>query len=294
MFQTDRVVIVPEWRTRLAAQGLDTVEAVYRLREGTVITRSSSTEVRRMVCGKGTEARTVFIKKYWVEHPRQLWSGLWRGTFLGRSKVRQEFENLARLRTWGLDAPAPVAYGERRRGRWLVRSFLMSEGVPDPLPLDLFIRDQLPKLPPAVARRQRRELIERLADYTRRMHERRFVHHDYFWRNILLTGGQLDHFFLIDAHKGCVWWPGQAGISRARDLAALDAPAPRFFRRTERLRFFLRYLGSEKLGRRGRSLLRRTLRLAEPQRLRQYQRVEKARYDGGRTPAPPAVQSGAS
>ncbi|HXG47958.1 MAG TPA: lipopolysaccharide kinase InaA family protein [Methylomirabilota bacterium] len=294
MFQTDRVVIVPEWRARLAALGMDSVEAVYGLTEGTVITRSSSTEVRRMVCGKGLEARTVFLKKYWVEHPRQLWSGLCRGTFFGRSKVRREFENLARLRAWGLDAPAPVAYGEMRRGRWLLRSFLMSEGVPDPVPLDVFIRDYLPRLPSAVAQRQRRELIERLADYTRRMHERRFVHHDYFWRNILLSGGQLDHFSLIDAHKGHVWWPGQGEFIRARDLAALDAPAPRFFRRAERLRFFLRYLGAEKLGWRGRSLLRRSLRLAEPQRSRQYQRVEQARYDGGRAAAPPVVQSGAS
>jgi tRNA A-37 threonylcarbamoyl transferase component Bud32 len=181
------------------------------------------------------------------------------------------------LRAWGLDAPAPVAYGEERSAGWLHRSFLISEGVHNPRPLDLFIRDHLPTLPSSEQRLLRRTLITRLADYTRRMHEHCFVHHDYFWRNILLNGTSLARFFLIDSHKGHCWKSWLESRSRAKDLATLDAPAPSFFRRAERLRFFLRYRGHPRVTRDDKHLLHLILQLAEPMRSAQLQRVRRAK-----------------
>jgi hypothetical protein len=277
MFRSEKIIVAPGWQNLLRARGLDSVEAVYRMADGEVITRSGSTEVRRIELSNGGAARTVFIKKYWAVAARQLWSGALRGTFLGRSKARREFENLDRLRAWDLDAPSPVAYGEERRAGWLMRSFLISEGVPDPLPLDVFVRDFIPRQPETQRRVVRRELIQRLADYTRRFHQCRFVHHDCFWRNILLSGSSFEHFWLIDAHKGRRWLPGTQFRSRAKDLATLDAPAPHFFRRTERLRFFLSYAGRTKLTGKDKQLIRRVLRLAAPLREQQLRRVLEGR-----------------
>jgi tRNA A-37 threonylcarbamoyl transferase component Bud32 len=183
-----------------------------------------------------------------------------------------------------------VAYGEERVAGWLLRSYLISEGVPDPVPLHVFIRQEL--LQPAnstgpadAIRRRRRELIAGLASATRRLHEHRFVHHDYFWRNILLSRGALAQFFLIDAHKGRRWYPGESQRAPAQDLAALDAAAPAFFRRTERLRFFLQYRGIPRLDRTAKSLLRLVLRLAAPMRDRQMRRAR------GESPQPAANAS---
>jgi tRNA A-37 threonylcarbamoyl transferase component Bud32 len=120
-------------------------------------------------------------------------------------------------------------------------------------------------------------LVLRLADYTRRLHSHRFVHHDYFWRNIILTGKDLTRFFLIDAHKGTPWRSWAEWPSRAKDLATLDAPAPRFYRQTERLRFFLRYSGHPSLTAEDKKLIRLVLKMAAPLRERQYRRVERAR-----------------
>lgn len=273
MLLCSNTVIAPGWEACLRQHKLDTVEAVYRFGAGEVITRSGSVEVRRAQLGADSVARMVFIKKYWVGKPSQLWSGMFRGTFFGQSKARREHDNLARLRGWQLDAPAPVAYGEERRAGWLMRSFLISEGVPEPMPLHVFIRERLPALPAEESRRERRELIERLAPCTRRLHERGFVHHDYFWRNILLSGGDLTRFFLIDAHKGRRWRSGEERRGRARDLAALDAPAPRFFRQTERLRFFLLYRGHRSLDVEDKALLRLALKLAAPMRELQLRRA---------------------
>jgi tRNA A-37 threonylcarbamoyl transferase component Bud32 len=242
--------------------------------------------VRRIELTAGGRPRVVFLKKYWVVRPSQLWSGMLRGTFFGRSKARREFENLATLRRWGLDAPEPVAFGEERRARWLLRSFLISAGVPNPTSLDIFIRDRLPAKTAPDPAGIRSALLKSLALATRRLHEHRFVHHDYFWRNIILSEGRLDHFWLIDAHKGRRWRLLERR-ARAMDLAALDAPAVSYFRRTERLRFFLAYCGRPRLDRAARRLARTTLRLAEPMRAKQRQRVDNVIAARPMTPAVP-------
>lgn len=291
MFLRCRTCVAPEWEPLLRGHGLDTLEGVYQFAAGEVITRSRSVEVRRAELGAGPGARIVFIKKYWITRPSQLWSGMFRGTFFGQSKARREHDNLARLRAWHLDAPAPVAYGEERRCRWLLRSFLISEGVPNPTALHGFVRDCLPAMPPENSRRVRRELIQNLAASTRRLHEHGFVHHDYFWRNILLSGAEVSRFFLIDAHKGRLWRRGEELRCRAADLAALDAPAPRFFRRTERLRFFLRYRDHHRLEAEDRAMVRLTLKLAQPMREKQLRRAlglgRASESSMGAVPVPP-------
>lgn len=273
MLRHQTTTITPGYESLLREHCLDSVDAVYQCAAGDIITRSGSTEVRKVILGSGVKSETFFIKKYWISRPQQLWSGMFRGTLFGCPKARREYQNLALLRTMGLDAPEPVAFGEERKGGWLVRSCLISKSVPTPLPLHHFIRDHLPTLRGAEAKQTRRTLIDNLALYTRRMHEHRFVHHDYFWRNILLVGLSLEHFYLIDAHKGRVWRSRSADRVRASDLASLDAPAPHFFRRSERLRFFLRYRDHQTLDEQDKALIRESLRLAAPMRERQLKRV---------------------
>ncbi|MEI6085486.1 MAG: lipopolysaccharide kinase InaA family protein [Verrucomicrobiota bacterium] len=243
MLATAKLICAPDWQAILRTES---VASIYALATGTVVKRGQTTEVRRVeICG-----RTVFIKKYWSNSFGQLWSGALRGTFFGKSKARREYENLHRLREWGFDAPAPVAYGEERRAGWMVRSCLISEAIPNAVSLDEY-----------------RQLPYELADIVRRLHARGFVHHDLYWRNIILSGNR---FFLLDAHKG---GPGDI----AQDLATLDAAAPFFFRRTERLRFFLRYRQHESLTTEDKQLIARLLALAAPQRDRQLKRIREAR-----------------
>ena len=275
MFRTEKTVVHPDWHALLKAYGLDVVRGVYESPLGREVAHSGTTEVREIELPDPSAAhpRTIFIKRYAFPTYASRWNGALRGTLFGRSKVRREFDNLAWLRAHGFDAPLPVAWGEERAGGWLTRSFLISEGIPEPVALDKFIRDTLPSQPPSL----RHELIKALAGVTRRLHDAQFVHHDLFWRNIILSGGRLDHFALIDAHKGRVWsrWNGRR--SRAADLAALDAPAPWYFRRTERLRFFLLYRGASRLASGDKALLRDVLRLAGPMRQRQLGRVDRSR-----------------
>jgi tRNA A-37 threonylcarbamoyl transferase component Bud32 len=277
MSRSQKTTIAPGWQTWLRRAGLDTVAGVYANPTGNVITQSRTSEVRRIALMADGKPRVLFLKKYWFNSWQDLWKGMLRGALLGRAKARREFASLQLLHQLGIGAANPVACGEERQAGWLRRSFLITEGVPDPMPLDEFIRDALPALPAAEQRRQRRQLITVLADFTARMHAARFVHHDFFWRNLILSGASREEFFLIDAPKGQLWQPGAALRSRAKDLATLDAPAPRFFRRTERLRFFLRYAGHPRLTATDKKLIRRALRVAGAERERQLRRVGEPR-----------------
>ena len=213
------------------------------------------------------------MKKYHFLKPAKLWKGMLRGTFFRDSKVKHEYAFLLELRRNGVDAAVPIAYGEQRLARWLLRSFLVTEGVPEPTPLDIFICQLLPRLPAREHKRTRHRLLTGLAESMRRFHAKGFVHNDLYWRNIVLSRLSLDRFFLIDAPKGRRCWPWEKQRCRAKDLATLDAPAPLFFRRTERLRFFLYYVGGQRLTPTDKRLLRVILRRAEPERERQFRRV---------------------
>lgn len=275
MFSADTFVIAAGWELLLQTCRLDSVAAVYASQDAVTLKTGSSTELCRLDLPDAERPRTLFIKKYWYPSWRKRISGASRGTLLGVPKVQCEYQNLRCLRGWGLDAPVPVAYGLERVGGWLHRSVLISEGVPEALSLDLFIRDYLPSLNFAVERATRRELIMRLAHYTARMHEHRFVHHDYFWRNILVESHSVTRFFVIDSHKGRCWRIA-ARRNRAKDLATLDAPAPAYFRQTERLRFFLHYVGHVRLTTTDKAFLRLILRIGAPLREDQLARVRTA------------------
>jgi hypothetical protein len=270
------VVANDGWLGILKKNQLASLDAVFQATDGLKVTGSRTSEVWRVELRDDDTRHTVFVKKYWFPSAGHCLKGAFRGTFFGPSKVRREYENLHCLRHLGLEAPEPVAYGEERWFGWLTRSYLISAGIANPCPLDRFIRDELSQMPAEKRRAIRGALIERLADCTRQMHDHHFVHHDFFWRNIILSQGSLDHFHLIDAHKGHAWGKGDGWRFRVQDFATLDAPAPAFFRRTERLRFFLRYCGHHRLTARDKSMIKRILRLADPLRSRQLQRVRTA------------------
>ena len=268
---TQKIVVAAFARDLLRETALDSIEAVYAAR-GEVVTRSGTTEVVRVIAKGVPDGPVLFIKKYWVRGIRDLRRTWLRGAFFGRSKVKSEYENLEFLRAAGLGAPRPLAFGEERRSRALLRSFLITEGIRNPRTLTDFVREELSGAGDAGKRARRRRLVENLADYTRRLHEQRFVHHDYFWRNILLSGDSIADFWLIDAPKGRRWRWGEQR-HRAKDLGTLDSVAPLFFRRTERLRFFLRYAGISRLTPAHKRLVRRALAVARPLREAQRRRV---------------------
>ena len=261
----------PGWEARLRAAGLNSFEPAFLGDQGTVVRRSGSSEVRRVEVEGARQV--LFLKKSWVTRWAQLRSRVFRGMLFGASQVRREFANLARLHEWQLTEAMPLAFGEERRAGWLWRSFLITTGIAEPMPVDAFIRDVLPRLAGAERRSVRGELLRQVARLTRVMHARQFTHGDLYWRNLVIAGNELARLSLIDMPRGRSHRRELSVAARASDLAALDAPAPRFFRRSERLRFLLDYRQTRRLDAGGKELIRQVLKAAEPMRRKQLAHV---------------------
>jgi len=261
----------PGWEARLRAAGLNSFEPAFLGEQGTVVRRSGSSEVRRVEVEGARQV--LFLKKSWVTRWAQLRSRVFRGMLFGASQVRREFANLARLHEWQLTEAMPVAFGEERRAGWLWRSFLITTGIAEPMPVDAFIRDVLPRLAGAERRSVRGELLRQVARLTRVMHARQFTHGDLYWRNLVIAGNELARLSLIDMPRGRSHRRELSVAARASDLAALDAPAQRFFRRSERLRFLLDYRQTRRLDAGGKELIRQVLKAAEPMRRKQLAHV---------------------
>lgn len=279
MLRRQYLHFAPGWEARLRTAGLGTFEAAFLCEQGTVVRRSGSSEVRRVAVEVDGGRQVLFLKKSWVTRWAQLRSRVFRGMLFGASRVRREFANLACLREWQLTEATPVAFGEERRAGWLWRSFLITTGIREPMPVDAFIRDALPRLSGAAGRSGRGELLRQVARLTRSMHARQFTHGDLYWRNLVIADNDPARLSLIDMPRGRRHLRELRVAARAADLAALDAPAPWFFRRSERLRFLLDYRQTRRLDAGGKELIRQVLKLAEPMRRKQLAHV---RADGPR------------
>lgn len=126
----------------------------------------------------------VFVKRYRYDRLEQRLKQAMRGTLLGISRGRREFEFLNEMRRRQVPTVRPIACGDRYGLAFLRASFLITEGVTGYQSLDLFAIQTLRRKP--MPRAQRQALIEALAATIRQMHEAGVRHGGLFWRNILI------------------------------------------------------------------------------------------------------------
>jgi len=149
-----------------------------------------------------------------------------------------EFANLAWLREHGFQAPEPLAAGALWR-RGLPRfQFLFTREVPGARTLEAWLAE---KTEPS----ERAAVLDALARTVARMHELRFLHHDLFPRNILVTGtspsGGDGRVWFLDC-----WAGGPAAQVRgpAYDLACLTDRAAGSFSEEELQRLLEAYVAA--------------------------------------------------
>ncbi|WP_324731983.1 lipopolysaccharide kinase InaA family protein [Pseudomonas paeninsulae] len=214
---------------RVAAAFAD-LETVFAL-QGERITRDPLSEVLRVEC----EGVRYYVKRY-----HGAGKGLRR--FIGRPRVKAEWQNLKYFAKWGIATAPIVAYGLERKAGAFVRGALITRELVDTEDMaQLAQRD-------AACLRDRTwvaQVSQQLAAATRALHDHHFTHNDLKWRNVLVNNQS--ELFLIDCPTGAFWWGPLLRYRIVKDLACLDKVAKYTLSRTQRLRFYLQYRGRQRL-----------------------------------------------
>ena len=228
------------------AEDFGSLEAVFAL-EGERLTHDPLSEVIRVE----RNGVNYYVKRYFGAG-----KGLRR--YLGRPRVKSEWQNLKRFAKWGIPTAEIVAWGLERRGTAYDRGALITRELPHTEDLS------------ALAKRNDSLLADRawvdgvsrqLATYTRTMHDQRFTHNDLKWRNLLIDDQA--RLFLIDCPNGDFWRGFWLKYRITKDLACLDKVAKYHLSATQRLRFYLQYCQRTRLNAADKRRIRHILRFFE-------------------------------
>lgn len=176
--------------------------------------------------------------------------------WIGRSRLRGEWENLIRFEKWGIPCAPLAAYGMEKSGLFFKRGAIVTKGLPETDDLEKLAEKKDPRLSDQqwVA-----QILRQLSAAARTLHRQGFTHNDFKWRNILVSRSNPPQVFLIDCPLGGFWIHPFLQYRKNKDLACLDKVAKKVLSRTQRLRFFLDYLEQERLDRKNKKQLVRIL-----------------------------------
>ncbi|MCP5267982.1 MAG: heptose kinase [Zoogloeaceae bacterium] len=206
------------------------------------------------------DGKRYYVKRYLGNGKNAVrrWFGL-RG-LIAPQRVVKEWENLLLFRQWGIPTATLVGYGLERKKGSFVRGALVTEEIPDTADMGTMANANDPRL------RDRKwvsAVSSQVARYTRILHGAGFAHNDLKWRNLLVDGAVEPVVYLIDCPSGGFWHGPMLRYRVVKDLACLDKIAKYQLSQTQRLRFFLDYVGHQRLTIADKRRIRRILKFFE-------------------------------
>ncbi|HOQ04784.1 MAG TPA: lipopolysaccharide kinase InaA family protein [Anaerohalosphaeraceae bacterium] len=254
----ENVWAAPDWHETLRQLGLTTFEAVFSFRAGQSLTKPnlSAFRSRDRILVPGRKA--LYLKRY-SQPPLLHQIAGW--LQWGRRVSCADLDRIpaAPLAQIGIQTPKIVACGTRWGRLFEKQSFIITEEISGSS-LEKRLPDCLTDSNPLHNPAPRRQFLNRLADWVAAFHGSGFRHRDLYLSHIFLT--EDDRLVLIDLHR--TFRPRLFRQRwRLKDLTQLYYSAPgQWISRTDRLRFYLRYVGRSKLTAADRRLIRKIKRKA--------------------------------
>ncbi len=276
---SERVHIEPEYQSLMREAGLDSVRAVFETEHGEFLANQwggSKDDVSRIRFEYNGEVRTFYVKRFWNRRFRSIITRAIRGSLVGRSLMRAEFENIKELGQMGLRIPRLVGYGEQRFCCGLINSYMITEEIPNAMGVDSLVHQWLGTQPQDKQWELKEELITSIAAAVKTMHANGFEHHDLFLRNLIVADHDMSKLYVFDCPHAWIWPAFIMKKRRKVDLAMLDAGATMAFSPMQRMRFLYQYLGCQRLSAEDKAFAREVLAYAAPMRKKQIKRLERS------------------
>lgn len=196
------------------------------------------------------ENKNYYLKKFVIR--KRLWVRVF-----SFSKVMTEYNNLMLFKELGIPTANIVAYGEETLAGVVQRGILITEELVNCHDL-VDIADNFPQLLQQPA--WFKHVSQQLSDMARKMHQHRFAHSDFKWRNILVdTQAALPNIYLIDCPAGMRWFWPFLEYRIIKDLACLDKRAKYECSKKQRLAFYKDYAQCKKLTEKDKKRIRKIL-----------------------------------
>jgi hypothetical protein len=237
----------PPYNSGETARVFASMEAVFNL-VGEHLSKDRLSNVLRIT----VDGVVYYVKRYRSpgKNPLRRW--------FGRSRVQAEWENLLAFAAWGLPTAEIVGYGLERRAGAFVRGALITRELVGTVDFARLAEENDPRLRSS---EWLSAVVPQVAHIARTLHQHRFAHNDFKWRNLLVDARSRLH--LIDCPGGQRWPEPFLRYRIIKDLACLDKLGKYHLSRTWRLRFFHAYTGRKHLTAADKVMIRRILRFFE-------------------------------
>jgi len=232
-----------DYRAAFGKLGLTSIDFVFSFTAGRNLAKNNLAKYRtRLEFEINSPAVTVFLKRY-DRPPISVQLRNWLAAHGRISCGVFGFETANELAAVGINTPKTLFYGEQWGTFFEKRSFIITEKIPNAESLERKLPECF-NVPATVEKlKPRRSFIAQLAAFIKKFHETDYRHRDLYLSHIFYS--ENGDFYLIDlarAFKPIVW----RRRFQIKDIAQLYYSAPaRYFSRTDRLRFYIGYIGRE-------------------------------------------------
>jgi hypothetical protein len=229
--------------------GLTSIDAVFSFNSAKNLAKKNLASFRSRLefqvdCPPLLKPVTVFMKRY---HKPPIFFQIrnWLTTHNRKSCSSIEFEAAQKLTEAGINTPKTIACGTQWGTIFEKRSFFITEKIPNADAIERKLPACFDSRPTIANLRLRRIFSAQLANFIRKFHQTNFCHRDLYFSHIFYSDN--GDFFLIDLARAFkpIFLKKRF---RIKDIAQLHFSADgRYFTNTDRLRFYKKYSGREKL-----------------------------------------------
>ncbi len=228
----------PEFARLLGPAGIR-LEEWLRAGQATVVKQGPHRVVYRVAL-----ANVTFYVKHNLTPDRVTWIR----QLVRTSKARREYDSSLEVAARGIPTAVPLAWAQQRGLLSNGESMLITRSLDDTQPLNLFVQQMLPAMPPRRRAQLRQRLAVALGEFLARMHQAGIRHNDLHAGNLLirLDADDVPSLFLIDLND-VQFGPTLTWRQSFDNLVILNHWFVMQAARSDRMRFLLGYLQARPL-----------------------------------------------